>query len=319
VGAVALASRQVELTEQAPFDAVTMTSLWEGRCATKRRRRILVVRARGPQQSNYGRHAGQPHAEVCRSQRIRSRGGVLSLMRCVLFGLGLAVGALALASTAGCSSSSPEDTSFMTMSDGAMTRMMAAMRITPSGNVDRDFVAMMVPHHQGAVAMAQAELRYGHNEQLRRLAQEIIVTQREEIAEMQLALASGAASPASGAEDTAFVARCDAAMARMMVAMKIKPTNNVDRDFVAMMVPHHQGAIDMAYAELIYGRSEPLLGLAQEIIATQEDQIVVMRRALDEPLTPAVPSFNRTSPGSTLLLSYPETLLHSAHAEGGHV
>ena len=169
-----------------------------------------------------------------------------------------------------------------------MMQMMTAMRITPSGDADRDFVAMMVPHHQGAVAMAQAELRYGHSKRLRSLAQEIIVTQQEEIAEMQLALAGAAASPSSGAEDGTFVARCDAAMARMMVAMQIKPANDVDRDFVAMMVPHHQGAIAMAYEELRYGHSEPLRGLAQEIIATQEEQIAVMRRALDEPLAPSM-------------------------------
>ena len=69
-----------------------------------------------------------------------------------------------------------------------MTQMMTAMRITPSGDADRDFVAMMVPHHQGAVAMAQAELRYGHNKRLRSLAQEIIVTQQQEIAAMRLAV-----------------------------------------------------------------------------------------------------------------------------------
>jgi uncharacterized protein (DUF305 family) len=70
----------------------------------------------------------------------------------------------------------------------AMSKMMAAMAIKPSGDVDKDFVASMVPHHQGAIEMAQAELRYGHNEQLRRLAQEIIVDQTQEIAAMRLAI-----------------------------------------------------------------------------------------------------------------------------------
>jgi uncharacterized protein (DUF305 family) len=55
----------------------------------------------------------------------------------------------------------------------AMTKMMIDMGIRPSGDVDTDFVAMMVPHHQGAIEMAQAELRYGRNEPLRRMAQEI--------------------------------------------------------------------------------------------------------------------------------------------------
>jgi uncharacterized protein (DUF305 family) len=70
----------------------------------------------------------------------------------------------------------------------AMTKMMIDMGIRPSGDVDIDFVAMMVPHHQGAIGMAQAELRHGRNEPLRRMAQEIIVTQLQEIAAMRLAL-----------------------------------------------------------------------------------------------------------------------------------
>jgi hypothetical protein len=47
---------------------------------------------------------------------------------------------------------------------------------------------MMTPHHQGAIDMAQAVLRNGRNEQIRRLAQEIIVTQQQEIAAMRLAI-----------------------------------------------------------------------------------------------------------------------------------
>jgi len=82
---------------------------------------------------------------------------------------------------------SPE-VAFLAENDRAMAKMMAAMKVAPSGDVDADFVAMMVPHHQGAIDMAQAELRYGRNEQLRRMAQEIIVTQQEEIAAMRLAI-----------------------------------------------------------------------------------------------------------------------------------
>ena len=78
--------------------------------------------------------------------------------------------------------------SFLSENDAAMNKMMADMTIKPTGDVDRDFVAMMVPHHQGAIDMAQAVLRYGHNEQLRRLAQEIVVTQQQEIAAMRLAV-----------------------------------------------------------------------------------------------------------------------------------
>jgi hypothetical protein len=92
-----------------------------------------------------------------------------------------------------------DEQSFLSENDAAMNRMMADMKIKPTGDVDRDFVAMMVPHHQGAVDMAKAELKYGHNEQLRRLAQEIVVTQQQEITVMRHAvgdeLPPGAAAP----------------------------------------------------------------------------------------------------------------------------
>src|SRR5690242_11217077 len=70
---------------------------------------------------------------------------------------------------------------FLAENRAAMAKMMDGMAIEPSGDVDTDFAAMMVPHHQGAIDMAKAELRYGRNEQLRRIAQEIIVEQQQEV------------------------------------------------------------------------------------------------------------------------------------------
>jgi uncharacterized protein (DUF305 family) len=75
--------------------------------------------------------------------------------------------------------------SFLASTQASMRTMMAGMERTPRGDVDQDFVGQMIPHHQGAIDMAKAELRYGHNEQLRRIAQEIIVEQQAEIAVMQ--------------------------------------------------------------------------------------------------------------------------------------
>jgi hypothetical protein len=85
-------------------------------------------------------------------------------------------------------SASADEAPFLAENVGAMTKMMTDMGVRPSGDVDNDFVSIMTPHHQGAIDMAQAELRYGHNEKLRRMAQEIIVTQQQEIAAMRLAL-----------------------------------------------------------------------------------------------------------------------------------
>src|SRR5262245_16777833 len=89
--------------------------------------------------------------------------------------------AAVLMSAAASLAAGPVETSFLSENEAAMKTMMAAMRIRPTGDVDTDFVAMMVPHHQGAIDMARAELRHGRNEQLRRIAQEIIVTQQQEI------------------------------------------------------------------------------------------------------------------------------------------
>jgi uncharacterized protein (DUF305 family) len=99
-----------------------------------------------------------------------------------------------------------------------------------------------------------------------------------------------AASRSRLAKEAPFLAENDAAMTRMMDGMAVKPTGDVDRDFVAMMVPHHQGAIDMAVAVLRHGHNEQLRRLAQEIIVTQQQEIAAMRMAVGEPLPPSNPA-----------------------------
>ena len=97
------------------------------------------------------------------------------------------LGLTASALLTGAVAAAPAD-GYATMMSVAMDRMMAGMMVKPSGDVDRDFVAMMTPHHQGAIEMALAVLKYGKNEQLKRIAQEIIVDQQQEIAAMKLAI-----------------------------------------------------------------------------------------------------------------------------------
>jgi uncharacterized protein (DUF305 family) len=77
---------------------------------------------------------------------------------------------------------------FVAENSAAMDRMMQRMDAGRSADVDRNFAATMIPHHQGAIDMALTQLRHGHNEKLRRLAQGILVEQQQEIAAMQAVL-----------------------------------------------------------------------------------------------------------------------------------
>jgi uncharacterized protein (DUF305 family) len=79
--------------------------------------------------------------------------------------------------------------------DDSMKQMDRDMAAAPmSGDVDHDFATMMLPHHQGAIDMAKAELSYGKDPVMRRLAQEILVDQQSEIDAMHLWLNKNAAS-----------------------------------------------------------------------------------------------------------------------------
>jgi hypothetical protein len=113
------------------------------------------------------------------------------------------------------------------------------------------------------------------------------------------------AAQEKAASEAPYLAQNNAAMTKMMNDMAIKPTGDVDRDFVDMMVPHHQGAIDMAEAILRYGHNEKLKRLAQEIIVTQQQEIAAMRLAVGEKLPPSIPSPTQISPA-------PSSMSHGA-------
>jgi uncharacterized protein (DUF305 family) len=68
-----------------------------------------------------------------------------------------------------------------------------------------------------------------------------------------------------------------ASMTKMMSNMDVKTTGNPDQDFVVLMMPHHQGAIDMARIELRYGKDPVLRKMAEDIVSSQEKEIAEMR------------------------------------------
>ena len=145
---------------------------------------------------------------------------------------------------------SPADESrYLAENDAAMARMMKDMAVAPVGDVDRDFVAMMVPHHQGAIDMAVAVLRHGHNEQIRRLAQEIIVTQQEEIASMRLAV--GEALPASQSSPTQFAPATTGGATFAGSAEADSPVSHRDRVYAAEQFSNTVSVTDPADNKLL--------------------------------------------------------------------
>jgi uncharacterized protein (DUF305 family) len=89
--------------------------------------------------------------------------------------------------------------------------------------------------------------------------------------------------PPPASAQASFGEQMDAAMARMHEGMSAPRSGDPDRDFAAIMIAHHQGAIDMAKTELLHGRDPVLRRLAQGIIVEQQQEIEVMRRRLERP------------------------------------
>jgi len=165
--------------------------------------------------------------------------------------------ALALAALAGCGD------------DGGRT--------AAAGNgADRAFVADMVPHHASAVEMAEVAQERGESRFVRELAADIVRTQNEEIEVMRRedrSLEQAGVDPGDlGVEDH---------MKGMgMDASTLETASPFDRAFLEMMIPHHQGAVTMARAELEQGQDPELKALAQDVVAAQEAEIAAMREHL---------------------------------------
>ena len=153
----------------------------------------------------------------------------------------------------------------------------ADSRSNATGNpVDRAFVAQMIPHHEDAVQMAQIAQRRGSSAFVKRLADDIVRTQTAEIATLQTAHQRlKAAGVTEGSLDVP-----EHKMGMDDEPASLKTAKPFDPAFLKMMIPHHEGAIVMANAELAKGKDPQLKRLAQKIITAQQREITEMRQHL---------------------------------------
>jgi uncharacterized protein (DUF305 family) len=147
---------------------------------------------------------------------------------------------------------------------------------TTAGNpTDRAFVAEMVPHHEMAVEMAEIGIRRAESPFVEQLAADIVRTQTAEIATLRREDAQLA---------DAGVKKGALALPNDMKGMggdakRLRTATPFDAPFLEMMVPHHQGAIEMAKAELAEGADPELKALALDIIDAQQREIDGMEQA----------------------------------------
>ena len=161
----------------------------------------------------------------------------------------------------------------------SMTKMHEEMMVGMAYNdPDAAFAQGMLGHHIGAVDMAEIELKYGTDEEMRKLAQEIINAQQSEIKQMKAWLADHPDT----AEPTADTKAMQQAYADGMDAMHEEMMAGIadpapDMAFARGMLPHHIGAVDMAKTQLKYGKDAEMRKLAQEIIDAQQSEIEQMQ------------------------------------------
>jgi uncharacterized protein (DUF305 family) len=153
-----------------------------------------------------------------------------------------------------------------------MHQMMSQMDTVPITNdPEIDFLRMMRVHHQGAIDMADLELKEGKNDSLKRTAQKIIKEQQDEITQFSAYLATHSANNSV----PQFTMEHEESMMKMGKIADVQfITGDIDNDFATLMIPHHQAAIENAMTYLKYGNDEQVTMWAHKIIDTQKIEII---------------------------------------------
>ncbi|MDZ4710131.1 MAG: DUF305 domain-containing protein [Saprospiraceae bacterium] len=160
----------------------------------------------------------------------------------------------------------------MKMDNGMMASMNNAMGkmhdMKMSEDFDHDFAHMMIKHHQAAIDMSKIEMAKGMDPQIKKIAQNIITEQKVEIGQMELFIKNHKVTKGE------MHHQLGESMNSMMNKMNnMKMTGNADRDYVMMMIPHHECAVSMAEAQLAHGKEMELKNMAQSMILNQKKEI----------------------------------------------
>jgi uncharacterized protein (DUF305 family) len=141
-----------------------------------------------------------------------------------------------------------------------------------NGDFDYDFANLMIMQHQIANEMSRIEIKKGKDEIIKKMANGIIVAQEIEIRQMQQFLKSYKIVITQNQVSNSY--KITLAMKAMIERMsKMNRSENVDKDYVAMMIPHHKSAVLIANQQLKFGREIVLLELSKNIIEDQGFEI----------------------------------------------
>ncbi len=154
---------------------------------------------------------------------------------------------------------------------------MSQEMVAPNGEYsDAAFVDSMVPHHEGAVEMAEVALDKAEHQEIRTLAQEIIDAQRAEIRLFgQIREELGGSTTETSQEEMD-------AMMGMPDAAELAQERPFDRAFIDAMIPHHESAIAMAEVALEESEDPEIRRIAEDIVSYQEGEIEQMRQWREE-------------------------------------
>lgn len=157
----------------------------------------------------------------------------------------------------------------------SMTRMHDEMMIGMGYNdPDTAFAKSMLGHHRGALELAKIQLKYGSDETMRHLAQDIITAQQLEINILNKWLASHPDAPKPKPNTEAMQQAYERSMDVLNANMVLGIADPIpDMAFARGMLPHHISAVKMANIQLKYGTDEEMRQLAQDIIDTQQAEI----------------------------------------------